>query len=211
MKRIAYVILATISGVVLLFSYRTSVEAVAPQAESATAGTDASSSSSGSDPSASESATGSETSESSQSSDSESSDSESADSESQSSDSESESSGSGTTGTTGSTGSSGSAGTSGTSSAGLADGTYTGSSVNTRFGPVQVQISVSGGQITAAQAVDYPSENPRDQQINQFAIPRLVSETLSAQSANIDMISGATYTSDGYIQSLQSAIDQATS
>ena len=74
-----------------------------------------------------------------------------------------------------------------------------------------MQITVSGGTITAATAVDYPTENPRDRQINQVAIPRLVSETLATQSSDIDMVSGATYTSDGYIQSLQSAIDQATS
>ena len=75
---------------------------------------------------------------------------------------------------------------------------------------MQVQITVSGGVITAADAVDYPTSNPRDRQINQIAVPRLVSETLSAQSAQIDMISGATYTSEGYLQSLQSAIDQAS-
>ena len=203
MKRIVYAILATISALVLLFSYRTSVEAVAPQAAAATHGTDASSSGSsgsGTDPSASES-------ESSAESDTGSTSEESGAAGTESSDSST----SDTTGTSGSSGSSGSTGTSGTSSTGLADGTYTGSSMTTRFGPVQVQITVSGGQITAAQAVDYPNDNPRDQQINQYAIPRLVSETLSAQSANIDMVSGATYTSDGYIQSLQSAIDQATS
>ena len=201
MKRIVYAILATISGLVLLFSYRTSLEAVAPQALPATQQTDASSSgSSGSDtdPSASESESGAE--------------SDTGSTSEESGASGAESSDSGTTGTTRPSGSPGSSGSSsGTSSTGLADGTYTGSSTTTRFGPVQVQITVSGGQITAAQAVDYPNENPRDQQINQYAIPRLVSETLSAQSANIDMVSGATYTSDGYIQSLQSAIDQATS
>ena len=105
-----------------------------------------------------------------------------------------------------STGSSGSS----ASSSSLADGTYTGSSVNTRFGPVQVQIVVSGGVITSADAIDYPTSNPRDRQINQTAVPILVSETLDAQSTQIDMVSGATYTSDGYIRSLQSAIDEAT-
>ena len=57
---------------------------------------------------------------------------------------------------------------------------------------------------------EYPNGNGRDQQINSYALPQLVSETLSAQSASIDMVSGATYTSQGYLQSLQSAIDQAT-
>mgnify|MGYP000630881574 CR=1 FL=1 len=59
------------------------------------------------------------------------------------------------------------------------------------------------------QAVDYPDGNGRDRQINARAIPILVSETLDAQSAEIDFVSGATYTSDGYQQSLQSALDEA--
>jgi uncharacterized protein with FMN-binding domain len=126
---------------------------------------------------------------------------------------------SGTTGTSGSSssgssssGSSGSSG-SGSSTAGsnLADGRYTGDAVNTRFGPVQVQITVSGGAITDVTVPQYPNGNGRDQEINQYALPQLVSETMSAQSANISMISGATYTSEGYAQSLQSAIDQAHS
>jgi uncharacterized protein with FMN-binding domain len=74
---------------------------------------------------------------------------------------------------------------------------------------VQVRITVSNGRITAADAIDYPMNNGRDQEINQYAIPQLVSETLQAQSAQIDMVSGATYTSQGYTTSLQSAIDQA--
>ena len=73
------------------------------------------------------------------------------------------------------------------------------------------QITVSGGQITDAQAVDYPNSNGRDRQINGTAIPRLVSETIQAQSSKIQMVSGATYTSGGYLSSLQSAIDQAQS
>jgi len=81
--------------------------------------------------------------------------------------------------------------------------------VNTRYGPVQVQITVAGGLITDVQAVDYPDGNGRDRQINARAIPILVSETLDAQSAEIDFVSGATYTSDGYQQSLQSALDEA--
>lgn len=98
-----------------------------------------------------------------------------------------------------------------TTASGLMDGTYTGQSASTRFGPVQVALTVSGGQITAVDVVDYPDSNSHDRQINERAIPQLVSETLDAQSADIDMVSGATYTSDGYLQSLQSAIDQAQS
>jgi uncharacterized protein with FMN-binding domain len=68
---------------------------------------------------------------------------------------------------------------------------------------------VKNGKITAAQAVVFPQENPRDQEINSFAVPQLNSEAVQAQSGNIDAVSGATVTSGGYIQSLQSAVDQA--
>jgi uncharacterized protein with FMN-binding domain len=81
--------------------------------------------------------------------------------------------------------------------------------VETRWGTVQVQITVKDGKITAAEAVQYPNENPKDQQINAYAVPQLNSEAVAAQSASIDAVSGATVTSDGYIESLQSAIDAA--
>jgi uncharacterized protein with FMN-binding domain len=87
--------------------------------------------------------------------------------------------------------------------------TVTGTAADTRWGPVQVQITVSGGKVTAVQVVEYPNSNGKDQQINAQALPILVKETLSAQSAKIDMVSGATYTSDGYLTSLQSALDKA--
>jgi uncharacterized protein with FMN-binding domain len=99
--------------------------------------------------------------------------------------------------------------TTSTASGTLKDGTYTGTSADTRWGPVQVQIVVSGGKITSNDAVVYPTENGRDVEINNVAIPALNQEAVTAQSAAIDMISGATYTSDGYITSLQSALDQA--
>lgn len=88
-------------------------------------------------------------------------------------------------------------------------GTFTGSAADTRYGPVQVQITVAGGKITDAQAVQYPQESGRDVRINSAAVPELNQETLQAQSAQIDTVSGATYTSEGYQQSLQSAIDAA--
>jgi uncharacterized protein with FMN-binding domain len=90
-----------------------------------------------------------------------------------------------------------------------ATGTYTGAAADTRWGPVQVRITVQGGKITASQAVQYPQNNGRDAQINGFALPVLNQEVLQQQSASIDTVSGATVTSDGYLQSLQSAIDQA--
>lgn len=87
--------------------------------------------------------------------------------------------------------------------------TFTGTAAQTRFGPVQVKITVKNKKITNIEVVEYPSDNPKDQQINSYALPVLNQEAISAQSAQIDSVSGATYTSDGYVSSLQSAIDQA--
>ncbi|WP_046726667.1 FMN-binding protein [Streptomyces humi] len=112
----------------------------------------------------------------------------------------------GSSGSSGS-GSSGKSGKSGSSSTGTR--TVTGDTVQTRWGPVQVKVTVKNGKITDVTAVQYPTENPRDQQINSYAIPQLRSEALAAQSASIDTVSGATYTSEGYQQSLQSALDSA--
>lgn len=92
---------------------------------------------------------------------------------------------------------------------GLTDGTYLGSATNTRYGPVQVQVTINGGVIADVQVPEYPNSNSKDRQINERALPTLMSETTAAQSADIDTVSGATYTSEGYIQSLQSALDQA--
>lgn len=87
--------------------------------------------------------------------------------------------------------------------------TFTGSAADTPYGPVQVQITVSGGKITDAQVTQVPQESSRDVRINSAAVPVLNQETLQAQSAQIDTVSGATYTSEGYTQSLQSALDAA--
>jgi uncharacterized protein with FMN-binding domain len=87
--------------------------------------------------------------------------------------------------------------------------TVTGDAADTRYGPVQVKITVKSGKITDVTAVDYPQNDPRDQQINSYAVPQLNQEALSAQSSHIDIVSGATYTSDGYVTSLQSALDKA--
>ena len=99
--------------------------------------------------------------------------------------------------------------TSGTTT--TADGakTVTGSVAQTRWGPVQVRISVAAATITDVAVVEYPSGNSRDDEINGYALPILIQETLQAQSADVDMVSGATITSAGYQQSLQSALDQA--
>ncbi|MEU3456422.1 FMN-binding protein [Micromonospora sp. NPDC006766] len=89
------------------------------------------------------------------------------------------------------------------------DGTVTGSVAQTRWGPVQVKITVSGRKITDVQAVRVPTGNRRDREINNYAVPILRQEALAAQSAQIDTVSGATVTSEGYRESLQSAIDAA--
>jgi uncharacterized protein with FMN-binding domain len=95
------------------------------------------------------------------------------------------------------------------SSASSAAATVRGNVVQTIYGPVEVQITVKNGKVTAASAIEYPSQDPRDAQINSYAIPALNSEAVTASSAHIDTISGATYTSNGYISSLQSALDKA--
>jgi uncharacterized protein with FMN-binding domain len=92
---------------------------------------------------------------------------------------------------------------------GTASRTVTGSSVDTRWGPVQVRLTISDGRITAVTVPVYPDANRKDQQINARALPILVQEALDAQNADIDMVSGATVTSEGYVRSLQSALDQA--
>ncbi|MBA2812523.1 FMN-binding protein [Streptomyces sp. KM273126] len=98
---------------------------------------------------------------------------------------------------------------SGSASNGAATGTRTatGEAAQTRYGPVQVRVTVKDGRLTDVTAVTYPQSSPRDQRINGYAVPLLGREALSAQSANIDAVSGATYTSEGYRQSLQSALD----
>lgn len=96
-----------------------------------------------------------------------------------------------------------------TTSGGTTTSTVTGEVVQTRWGPVQVQISVADGAMTDVTAVQHPTGNSRDQQINDYALPVLANEAISAQSAQIDHVSGATVTSEGYVQSLQSALDQA--
>jgi uncharacterized protein with FMN-binding domain len=87
--------------------------------------------------------------------------------------------------------------------------TVTGAAASTMYGPVQVQITVRDGHVATARAVEYPKTFQQDQQINAYAIPELNREAVTAGSAKIDMVSGATYTSRGYISSLQSALDQA--
>ncbi|MFJ4847868.1 MULTISPECIES: FMN-binding protein [unclassified Streptomyces] len=87
--------------------------------------------------------------------------------------------------------------------------TVTGDVAQTSYGPVQVSITVAGGRITAASAVQAPSGTPMSEQLTASAIPRLNQAAVTAQSAAIDTVSGASFTSQGYQQSLQSALDKA--
>ncbi len=100
-------------------------------------------------------------------------------------------------------------GSNGSGSPGSATQTVTGSVAQTQWGPVQVQLSVSNGSITKVTVLQYPDGNSRDVELANYSLPTLIKETIQSQSAQIDMVSGATYTSTGYIQSLQSALDQA--
>ena len=84
----------------------------------------------------------------------------------------------------------------------------TGHVANTVYGPVQIQLIVKSGKIVKVAVLKQPMNTIHDIQIGEFAFPRLISETIAAQSAKIDTVSGASYTSAGYISSLQSAVDQ---
>lgn len=81
--------------------------------------------------------------------------------------------------------------------------------MQTGYGPIVVEITVTDNKISDAQAITYPDSGGRTRSINSNALPILRTETLKAQGANIDGVSGATHTTDGYVSSLQSAIDLA--
>jgi uncharacterized protein with FMN-binding domain len=85
----------------------------------------------------------------------------------------------------------------------------TGGTVQTQWGPVQLKVTFNGTRMTAIDVLQQPDGTPRDTEINAQALPILTQEALSAQSSHIDAVSGATYTSQGYISSLQSALDAA--
>jgi hypothetical protein len=120
--------------------------------------------------------------------------------------------GSGPTGTSGVSGPAGVSGTSGQPTPSLPPvpagaRAITGRVASTVYGPVQVQVVVKGRKIVGVNILQRPDATELDIQIGQYALPQLIAETLTAQSARIDTISGATYTSGGYINSLQNALD----
>lgn len=180
MRRIVVGFMSTVSALVLLFSYHTSLGA---SGSSAALPSTSDPNTSSDDSAASSSGSGS-----------------SDDSAASSSDDDSDS---------GSASSGSSSGSSSGASGSSSTKTYTGDAADTRWGVVQVRITVKNGKITKSEAVQYPTENPRDQEINAYAVPQLNAAVVDRQSAAIDAVSGATVTSGGYLQSLQSAIDQA--
>ena len=87
--------------------------------------------------------------------------------------------------------------------------TVTSDAISTRYGNVQVRVTISGGKITDVQAVQLPQDDGKSVEISSFAAPQLRASALTKQSPSIDAVSGATYTSAGYQQALQSALDKA--
>ncbi|PVE10896.1 FMN-binding protein [Streptomyces scopuliridis] len=87
--------------------------------------------------------------------------------------------------------------------------TVVGDAVDTQYGPVQVRITVAGGKITKSEAVQAPDADARSQSVTADAVPQLDQAAVTAQNARIDAVSGASYTSQGYRDSLQSALDKA--
>lgn len=87
-------------------------------------------------------------------------------------------------------------------------GTINGKTIQTRFGPIQLSATVANGQLTSIKALQVPSNDGRSLQISNYSIPQLTDQAISAQSASIQGVSGATYTTQGYKQSLQSILDQ---
>jgi uncharacterized protein with FMN-binding domain len=113
-----------------------------------------------------------------------------------------------------STGASGASGTTtssapSTTTAPGARRTVDGPAISTQYGDVQVRVVVQNGRLVDVQALTLPSDRERSARISDFAGPELHDEALQAQSANIDVVSGATYTSEGYAESLQAALDRA--
>ncbi len=96
-----------------------------------------------------------------------------------------------------------------TSASTYKNGTYTGSVADAQWGVVQVQVVIQNGEIVNVQFLQYPNERNRSVEINSYADPILVNEAIKAQSAKVDIVSGATDTSQAFIQSLSNALSQA--
>lgn len=110
---------------------------------------------------------------------------------------------------TGGPGGTGDTGGTSSGSGSLSDAVVNGGVARTRWGPVQVQVQIAAHHIVDVRVLQQPNGNGTDRAINSYALPQLREQVLQAQSANVDGVSGATVTSDGYRQSLQSALDTA--
>ncbi|HAE82418.1 MAG TPA: FMN-binding protein [Ktedonobacter sp.] len=97
----------------------------------------------------------------------------------------------------------------GTPSSLFKDGSYTGSVADALWGYIQVKAVIQNGKITDVQFLQYPNERDRSVMINSYADPQLTSEAIQAQSANVDIVTGATDSSEAFIQSLSDALSQA--
>ena len=95
------------------------------------------------------------------------------------------------------------------SSSSYKDGTYTGSVADAYYGNVQVSVTINSGKITNVKFLQYPNSHPTSVFINQQAMPYLKQETIQSQNSNVQLISGATFTSQAFVQSLQSALSKA--
>jgi len=91
----------------------------------------------------------------------------------------------------------------------IKDGTYTGSEVDAYYGLVKVQTTISSGRITDVQFLEYPQDRRTSVRINSIAVPDLKQEAIQAQTANVDIVSGATLTSEAFRVSMQAALDAA--
>jgi uncharacterized protein with FMN-binding domain len=100
-------------------------------------------------------------------------------------------------------------GTTSTSGSTYKNGTYTGNVADAQWGVVQVQLVIQNGKISSVQFLQYPNERNRSVEINNYADPILVNEAIQAQSTKVDIVSGATDTSEAFIQSLSNALSQA--
>jgi uncharacterized protein with FMN-binding domain len=90
------------------------------------------------------------------------------------------------------------------------NGSYTGGAADAQWGNVQVKITIQNGRLTNVQFLQYPNHRDRSVEINNYAMPQLTSEAIQAQSAQVDVISGATDTSEAFMQSLSDALSQAS-
>jgi uncharacterized protein with FMN-binding domain len=122
----------------------------------------------------------------------------------------SSSSNSGSAATSGSSSAGSSSASSGQAASGYKDGSYTGSVANAYYGNVQVEATISGGKLTAVKFLQYPDTHATSVIINQQAMPYLQQEAIQAQSSKVQLISGATFTSMAFNQSLAAALSQAT-